>query len=133
MTPQLPPLVDRTLQRLIRAFAPEKILLFGSWAKGTRHVGLRGYRQIAVSLVYPRNRNRCLPEGLTVSGGACVRLGLTQVWNLGKGCPIPGVHLDGRSSVGEFVLPSGDRPGCRRGCGPGVSYGCESRPGLTLR
>jgi predicted nucleotidyltransferase len=39
MTPQLPPLVDRTLQRLIRAFAPEKILLFGSWAKGTRHVG----------------------------------------------------------------------------------------------
>jgi predicted nucleotidyltransferase len=39
MTPQLPPLVDRTLQRLIRAFAPEKILLFGSWAKGTTHVG----------------------------------------------------------------------------------------------
>ncbi len=39
MTQPLPPLVDRTLQRLIRAFAPEKILLFGSWAKGTRHVG----------------------------------------------------------------------------------------------
>ena len=39
MTQLLPPLVERTLQRLIRAFAPEKILLFGSWAKGTRHVG----------------------------------------------------------------------------------------------
>ena len=39
MTQLLPPLVDRTLQRLIRAFAPEKIMLFGSWAKGTRHVG----------------------------------------------------------------------------------------------
>jgi predicted nucleotidyltransferase len=38
MTQPLPPLVDRTLQRLIRAFAPEEILLFGSWAKGTRHV-----------------------------------------------------------------------------------------------
>jgi uncharacterized protein len=39
MTQSLPPLVNRTLQRLIRAFAPEKILLFGSWAKGTRHIG----------------------------------------------------------------------------------------------
>jgi len=39
MTPTLPPLADRTLQRLIRAFAPEKILLFGSWAKDTRHLG----------------------------------------------------------------------------------------------
>ena len=27
------------MRRLIRAFAPEKILLFGSWAKGTRHAG----------------------------------------------------------------------------------------------
>jgi predicted nucleotidyltransferase len=39
MTQPLPPLVDRTMRRLIRAFAPEKILLFGSWAKGTRHAG----------------------------------------------------------------------------------------------
>jgi predicted nucleotidyltransferase len=39
MTQPLPPLVDRALQRLIGAFAPDKILLFGSWAKGTRHVG----------------------------------------------------------------------------------------------
>jgi predicted nucleotidyltransferase len=31
----LPPLVQRSLQRFIRAFAPEKILLFGSYAKGT--------------------------------------------------------------------------------------------------
>jgi predicted nucleotidyltransferase len=39
MTQQLPSLVDRALRRLIRAFAPEKILLFGSWAKGKEHVG----------------------------------------------------------------------------------------------
>lgn len=31
--PELPPLVERTVQRLIRAFAPEQILLFGSQAK----------------------------------------------------------------------------------------------------
>jgi len=35
--PDLPPLVLRTLQRLIRAFAPERIVLFGSYAKGTTH------------------------------------------------------------------------------------------------
>lgn len=33
-TPELPPLVKRSLARLIRAFAPERILLFGSYAKG---------------------------------------------------------------------------------------------------
>lgn len=33
MTPELPPLVQRTLQRLIRAFAPERVILFGSYAK----------------------------------------------------------------------------------------------------
>ena len=32
--PTLPPLVERTVARLIRAFAPERVLLFGSWAKG---------------------------------------------------------------------------------------------------
>ena len=37
--PELPPLVQRTLQRLIRAFAPESIVLFGSYAKGTVHGG----------------------------------------------------------------------------------------------
>lgn len=31
--PELPPLVQRTVQRLIRAFAPERIVLFGSYAK----------------------------------------------------------------------------------------------------
>lgn len=31
----LPPLVERTLRRLIRAFAPERVVLFGSYAKGT--------------------------------------------------------------------------------------------------
>jgi uncharacterized protein len=39
MPPKLPPLVQRTLGRLIRAFAPERIVLFGSYAKGTVHEG----------------------------------------------------------------------------------------------
>jgi predicted nucleotidyltransferase len=34
MEPQLPPLVRRTLERLIASFAPERIVLFGSYAKG---------------------------------------------------------------------------------------------------
>jgi predicted nucleotidyltransferase len=34
----LPPLVERTLQRLIRAFDPERIVLFGSYAKGSHHL-----------------------------------------------------------------------------------------------
>jgi len=38
-TASLPPLVQRTVQRLIRAFAPERIVLFGSYAKGTSHDG----------------------------------------------------------------------------------------------
>ena len=38
MQPELPSLVQRTLQRLIRAFAPERIILFGSYAKGTVHL-----------------------------------------------------------------------------------------------
>jgi uncharacterized protein len=33
----LPPLVRRTVQRLIRVFAPERIVLFGSYAKRTVH------------------------------------------------------------------------------------------------
>ncbi len=37
MSVDLPPLVARTVQRLIRAFAPERILLFGSYAKGAVH------------------------------------------------------------------------------------------------
>ncbi len=39
MPPNLPPLVQRTLQRLIRAFAPERIMLYGSYAKDTAHGG----------------------------------------------------------------------------------------------
>jgi predicted nucleotidyltransferase len=31
--PALPPLVERALERLIRAFAPERVILFGSYAK----------------------------------------------------------------------------------------------------
>ncbi len=36
--PPLPKLVERTVKRLIRAFAPEQIILFGSYAKGTTHI-----------------------------------------------------------------------------------------------
>jgi len=39
MTRELPPLVERTVQRLIRSFAPERILLFGSYAKGNVRPG----------------------------------------------------------------------------------------------
>jgi len=35
--PELPPLVQRVVKRLVRAFRPERIVLFGSWAKGTTH------------------------------------------------------------------------------------------------
>ena len=38
-TRDLPPLVERTIERVIRAFAPERIVLFGSYAKGTVHSG----------------------------------------------------------------------------------------------
>jgi predicted nucleotidyltransferase len=37
MPVDLPPLVMRTIQRLIRAFAPERIVFFGSYAKGMSH------------------------------------------------------------------------------------------------
>ena len=36
-TLRLPPLVQRSIDRLARAFAPEKIIVFGSYAKGTNH------------------------------------------------------------------------------------------------
>jgi predicted nucleotidyltransferase len=39
MCHELPPLVQRTLQRLIVAFAPERIILFGSYAKNTLRLG----------------------------------------------------------------------------------------------
>lgn len=39
MTAGLPPLVQRVVRRLIRAFAPERIVVFGSCAKGTMHQG----------------------------------------------------------------------------------------------
>jgi predicted nucleotidyltransferase len=35
---ELPPLVQRSLARLIRAFAPERVMLFGSQAKGTAQI-----------------------------------------------------------------------------------------------
>jgi predicted nucleotidyltransferase len=38
-TTELPPLVQRTVQRLIRSFAPERIILIGSYAKGRVRMG----------------------------------------------------------------------------------------------
>lgn len=35
--PDLPPLVQRAIKRLIRSFAPERIVLFGSYAKDMAH------------------------------------------------------------------------------------------------
>jgi len=37
--PRLPPLVQRTVERLIAAFRPERIVLFGSFVKGTFGAG----------------------------------------------------------------------------------------------
>ncbi len=37
--PTIPPLVQRTVDRLVRVFAPERVVLFGSYAKGTTHSG----------------------------------------------------------------------------------------------
>lgn len=70
--PELPPLVLRTVERLIRAFRPERIVLFGSYAKhavrhdsdvdllviagledGHRFVHLRRARQLAADC-FPR-------------------------------------------------------------------------------
>ncbi len=34
-----PPSLQRTIQRLVVSFAPERIILFGSYAKGTNHAG----------------------------------------------------------------------------------------------
>jgi uncharacterized protein len=37
VVPDLPPLVERTLQRLIRYYSPERIIVFGSYSKATVH------------------------------------------------------------------------------------------------
>lgn len=34
---EMPPLVQRTLDRLIRLFAPQQVVVFGSYAKGATH------------------------------------------------------------------------------------------------
>src|SRR5215469_15946806 len=64
MAPELPPLVMRTLQRLIRAFAPDRIMLFGSYAKGTAHGGsdidLLVVAKLEGSLGYHQRRARQL-------------------------------------------------------------------------
>ena len=38
-TPDLPPALGRVVERFVRAFAPEAIMLFGSYAKGSQHPG----------------------------------------------------------------------------------------------
>jgi predicted nucleotidyltransferase len=39
MSPSLPTVAQRAVERLVRAFGPERIVLFGSYAKGTHHAG----------------------------------------------------------------------------------------------
>jgi uncharacterized protein len=34
-----PKFLERVVARYVRAFSPERIVMFGSWAKGTQHVG----------------------------------------------------------------------------------------------
>jgi predicted nucleotidyltransferase len=53
---RLPELVQRTLERLIRAFSPERIVLFGSYAKGTIHAGSDVDLLVIASL--PGNRDQ---------------------------------------------------------------------------
>jgi predicted nucleotidyltransferase len=60
MSHELPLLVQRTLQRLIRAFAPDQIVLFGSYAKGTTHPfsDVDFLLVVANLAAYPASRNR---------------------------------------------------------------------------
>jgi predicted nucleotidyltransferase len=36
---EIPPFLRRVVERYVRAFAPERIVLFGSYAKGSHHSG----------------------------------------------------------------------------------------------
>lgn len=76
------PLNSRILGRLVRAFAPERIILFGSYAKGSAHLGsdidllivadlqgdpvahLRRARQLVSDSFPPVDINLCTPEEL---------------------------------------------------------------------
>ncbi len=76
----VPPFVRRVVARYIRAFAPERIVLFGSYAKGTNHPGsdvdllvvahieenrafhLRRARQLAADCFPPVDAVLCTPE-----------------------------------------------------------------------
>ena len=64
MSPELPPLVQRAIQRLIRAFSPERIVLFGSYAKGTVHnssdIDLLVIAKLEDSLIFQQRRARQL-------------------------------------------------------------------------
>jgi len=64
MSRELPPLVQRTIQRLIRAFSPERIVLFGSYAKGAVHNGsdidLLVIAKLEDSLIFQQRRARQL-------------------------------------------------------------------------
>jgi predicted nucleotidyltransferase len=60
----LPPLVGRVVERYVRAFAPERIVLFGSWAKGVTRassdVDLLVVTEAAADGAAPRIRARQL-------------------------------------------------------------------------
>ena len=86
---QPPPTINnRILERLIRAFAPERIVLFGSYAKGTAHSGsdidilivadlqgdpvahLRRARQLVADIFPPVDITFCTPEELRAADRA---------------------------------------------------------------
>ena len=55
--PEMPALVTRTVERLVRAFFPERIILFGSYAKGTTHA--RSDVDLLVIAYLPEDRRPC--------------------------------------------------------------------------
>ena len=77
---QPPAFISRVLERLVRSFAPERIVLFGSYAKGTAHPGsdidllvvanlegdpvvhLRRARQLVADSFPPVDVVLCMPE-----------------------------------------------------------------------
>jgi predicted nucleotidyltransferase len=84
----LPPLVQRAVERLIRAFGPERIVLYGSYAKGTQHDGsdvdllivaratgsgeqrLRRARQLAADSFPPLDVMLCTPAEVACAAAA---------------------------------------------------------------
>ena len=77
MQADLPPLVHRTVQRLIRAFAPERILLFGSYAKGTIRVG--SDVDLLIVANFPGNRSHHQRRARQLAGDCFPRVDIVLV------------------------------------------------------